>query len=91
MTAGTAVRESLALIRAAGATPAGVAVCLDRMERGSGALSAVQEFHAHYGIPVIAIATLDDLLEFLEGAPQHEEALRAIADYRQQYGVSTDV
>jgi orotate phosphoribosyltransferase len=88
MTAGTAVRESVAVIRAAGATPVGVAVCLDRMERGSGARSAVQEVREHYGIPVIAIATLDDLLGYLEGAPQHEEALRAIAAYRRQYGVS---
>jgi orotate phosphoribosyltransferase len=89
MTAGTAVRESVAVIRAAGATPAGVAVCLDRMERGSGALSAVQEVREHYGIPVIAIATLDDLIAYLEGTPQHEEALRAIAAYRRQYGVSS--
>jgi orotate phosphoribosyltransferase len=88
MTAGTAVRESVAAIRGAGATPVGVVVCLDRMERGSGALSAVQEVREHYGIPVIAIATLDDLLAYLEGAPQHEEALRAIAAYRRQYGVS---
>jgi orotate phosphoribosyltransferase len=88
MTAGTAVRESVAVIRAAGATPAGVAVCLDRMERGSGPLSAVQEVHEHYGIPVIAIATLDDLIGYLEGEPQYEEALRAIAAYRRQYGVS---
>jgi orotate phosphoribosyltransferase len=88
MTAGTAVRESVAMILAAGAQPAGVAVCLDRMERGAGALSAVQEVQAQHGIPVVAIATLDDLLEYLEGAPQHEEVLRAIAAYRRQYGVS---
>jgi len=88
MTAGTAVRESLAAIRDAGATPVGVVVCLDRMERGSGALSAVEEVREHYGIPVIAIATLDDLIGYLEGTPQHEEALRAIAAYRRQYGVS---
>jgi len=89
MTAGTAVRQSVAVIRAAGAAPAGVAVCLDRMERGAGELSAVQEVRQHYGIPVIAITTLDDLLEYLEGASQHEESLRAIAAYRRQYGVLT--
>jgi orotate phosphoribosyltransferase len=88
MTAGTAVRESVALIRAAGATPAGVAVCLDRMERGTGTLSAVQEVREQFGIPVVAVATLDDLLGYLEGEPQHEEVLRAIAAYRRQYGVS---
>jgi orotate phosphoribosyltransferase len=88
MTAGTAVRESVALIRAAGARPAGVAVCLDRMERGTGDLSAVQEVEHIYGMPVVTIANLDDLLGYLEGAPQYEENLRAIAAYRQQYGVS---
>ncbi len=89
MTAGTAVRESVAAIRAAGATPAGVVVCLDRMERGlTGARSAVQEVREQYAIPVVAIASLDDLLGYLEGEPRHEEVLRAIADYRRQYGVS---
>lgn len=88
MTAGTAVGESVALIQAAGAVPAGVAVCLDRMERGTGELSAVQEVERRHGIPVIAIATLDDLVAYLEDAPRHEESLRAIAAYRQQYGVS---
>jgi len=89
MTAGTAVNESVAIIRAAGAVPAGVAVCLDRMERGAGERSAVQEVQHTYGIPVIAIATLDDLIDYLQGAPRHEESLRAIAAYRRQYGVST--
>lgn len=87
MTAGTAVRESVAIIRAAGAQPAGVAVCLDRMERGAGRLSAVQEVQEQYGIPVVAIATLDDLVGYLEGEPRFEENLQAIAAYRQQYGV----
>jgi len=88
MTAGTAVRESVSIIQAAGAVPAGVAVCLDRMERGTGELSAVQEVERRHGIPVIAIATLDDLVGYLQGAPRHEESLRAIAAYREQYGVS---
>ena len=87
MTAGTAVRESVALIRAAGAQPVGVAVCLDRMERGMGNRSAVQEVEREFGMPVVAIANLDDLLGYLKGAPQYEENLRAIAAYRQQYGV----
>jgi orotate phosphoribosyltransferase len=88
MTAGTAVRESVALIRAARAQPAGVAVCLDRMERGTGDLSAVQEVERKYEMPVVAIANLDDLLGYLRSEPQYEENLRAIAAYRQQYGVS---
>jgi len=89
MTAGTAVGESLAIIRAAGAVPVGVAVSLDRMERGTGELSAVQELQRQHRIPVIAIATLDDLVAYLQDAPRHEESLRAIAAYRKQYGVST--
>jgi orotate phosphoribosyltransferase len=89
MTAGTAVGESVSIIRAAGAVPAGVAVSLDRMERGAGELSAVQEVQRQYRIPVIAIATLDDLVAYLQDAPRHEESLRAIAASRKQYGVST--
>jgi orotate phosphoribosyltransferase len=89
MTAGTAVRESVSIIQAAGAQPAGVVVSLDRMERGAAELSAVQEVQREHGIPVIAVATLDDLIEYLRSAPQYEESLRAIARYRQQYGVST--
>jgi orotate phosphoribosyltransferase len=91
MTAGTAVRESVSIIRAAGAVPAGLAVCLDRMERGTGELSAVQEVERDHRIPVIAIATLDDLVEYLQDAPRYEENLRAIAAYRRQYGVSSHV
>ncbi len=87
ISAGTSVRESVELIRAAGATPAGVLIALDRQERGQGALSAVQEVQRDYGIPVIAVAGLKDLMAFID---QHSEftAHRArVADYRQQYGV----
>ncbi len=89
MTAGTAVRESMDIIRAAGATPAGVAISLDRMERGIGELSAVQEVRREYGIPVIAIATLDDLLAYLEGSPSLAGHRDAVTAYRSTYGVST--
>jgi orotate phosphoribosyltransferase len=88
MTAGTAVRESVDIIRAAGATPVGVAICLDRMERGTGALSAVQEVNANFGIPVVAIANLDDLLQYLQDSPGYDESLEAITAYRQAYGVT---
>jgi orotate phosphoribosyltransferase len=88
MTAGTAARESAAIIRAAGAAPAGVVVCLDRMERGTGDLSAVQDVERNLALPVIAIATLDDLVSYLRSVPEHEDALRAIAAYRKQYGVA---
>src|SRR5262245_61708789 len=62
ITAGTSVRESVELIRAHGAEPAGVLIALDRMERGRGSASAVEEVRTTYGIPVVAIATLDDLM-----------------------------
>jgi orotate phosphoribosyltransferase len=87
MTAGTAVRESVAIIRAAGATPAAVAICLDRMERGTGTLSAVQEVRETYGIPVVAIANLDDLLAYLTDSPGYEARLESITAYRNAYGV----
>ena len=74
ITAGTAVRESIATIRAAGATPAGVVLALDRQERGIGKLSAVQEVQDAYGIPVINIITLDHLIEYLEAGDQSEDA-----------------
>ncbi|HET6552456.1 MAG TPA: orotate phosphoribosyltransferase [Dyella sp.] len=87
MTAGTAVRESLALIRAQGATPAGVLIALDRQERGQGALSAAQEVTAEFGVPVIAITSLGDVLAYAgERAELAAEHARLMA-YRQQYGV----
>ena len=87
ISAGTSVRESVQLIRAAGAEPAGVAIALDRMERGQGSLSAVQEVARDFGIPVIAIATLNDLLSFLADAPDLAENRTRVAAYREQYGV----
>jgi len=87
ITAGTAIRESLALIRDAGATPAGVLIALDREERGQGARSASQEVATEFGIPVVAIARLTELLTYTgeraELAP-HRARLEA---YRTQYGV----
>jgi orotate phosphoribosyltransferase len=78
LTAGTAVRESIGLIQAAGARPAGVVLALDRQERGQGPLSAVQEIQAAFGIPVIRIITLDHLIEYLEagGGSDELESLR---------------
>jgi orotate phosphoribosyltransferase len=87
ISAGTSVRESVELIRAAGATPCGVAIALDRMERGLGELSAVQEVSRDYGIPVIGIVNLDDLAQHLEGKPDWCDTLIAIQTYRDQYGV----
>ena len=87
ISAGTSVRESVELIRNQGATPAGVLIALDRMERGTGELSAVQEVSASYGIPVIAIANLADLLDFLNGNADLASHRPAVAAYREQYGV----
>ena len=88
ITAGTSVRQSVELIRAHGANPAGVLIALDRMERGQGERSAVQEVREMFGIPVVAIATLDDLMAFLADRPALKGHAGAIADYRAQYGVS---
>jgi orotate phosphoribosyltransferase len=87
ISAGTAVRESHGVIRAAGATPCGVAVGLDRMERGVSELSAVQEVEKVYNIPVISIATLDDLVNYLKREPGLARHLEAVDRYREQYGV----
>ena len=87
ISAGTSVRESVQLIRAAGATPCGVAIALDRMERGLGALSAVQEVEQQHGLPVISIVNLDDLMAYLADKPEWQATLTAIRAYRAQYGV----
>jgi orotate phosphoribosyltransferase len=87
ISAGTSVRESVELIRAAGATPCGVAIALDRMERGLGDLSAVQEVSRDYAIPVIGIVNLDDLVQYLHAKPEWHETLNAIRNYRDRYGV----
>ena len=88
MTAGTAVRESLAIIRAAGATPCGVLIALDREERGEGALSAAQEVSEREGIPVIAIARLTDVLAYTAGQASLSTHLAPLRAYRDRYGVA---
>ncbi len=87
ISAGTSVRESVELIRDAGATPAAVVIALDRQERGQGDLSAVQEVERNYGIPVISIASLTDLIDYLSGHPELESKLAAVRDYRARYGI----
>ena len=96
ISAGTSVRESVALIRAAGATPAAVLIALDRMERSGpdhalSARSAVQEVSERFKIPVVSIANLDDLFAYLSaqsGVATQGEARDAIAAYRTRYGVT---
>lgn len=89
ISAGTSVGESVEIIKAAGATPAGVLIALDRMERGSGEnrRSAVQEVQAGFGIPVVSVANLDDLIGYLQGSPDLARHLAAVTAYRAQYGV----
>jgi orotate phosphoribosyltransferase len=86
ISAGTSVRESVELIRRNGAQPAGVLIALDRMERGPGTTSAVQDVRDMYGIPVVSIATLDDVMTFVEGHPELAAAHSAITAYRERYG-----
>ena len=87
ISAGTSVRESIELIRAAGAEPCGVVIALDRMERGQAELSAVQEVRRNYDIPVVSIAGVDDLLGYLQGEPEMVQNLSAVQSYRDRYGV----
>ena len=86
ITAGTAVRESIALIRAQGAEVAGVLVALDRQERGTGERSATQELTQQQGIPVLAIATLADLLDYAAARPELAAERDRLAAYRAHYG-----
>jgi orotate phosphoribosyltransferase len=96
ISAGTSVRESVETIRAAGATPCAVLIALDRMERSGNdgelsAHSAVQEVSQSYGMPVVSIGNLADLLDYISGAgadaslAQYRDAVNA---YRQRYGVA---
>ena len=87
ISAGTSVRESVDLIRQHGATPCGVAIALDRQEKGLGELSAVQEVVQSNHIPVCAIANLDDLLQYVSNQQDMAQHLLNIKMYRQQYGV----
>jgi orotate phosphoribosyltransferase len=86
ITDGGAKRESIELIRAQGADLAGVLIAFDRMERGRGERSAVQELSQSFGIPVIAIASLEDLLAFLPTRPNLAQHVAALQAYRRQYG-----
>jgi len=92
ISAGTSVGESVSVIKAAGATPAGVVIALDRMECGSGPSkrSAVQEVEGSYGIPVISVASLDDLIAYLQGSPELAQHLTAVTQYRAHYGAKED-
>ncbi|MGE0116027.1 MAG: orotate phosphoribosyltransferase [Steroidobacteraceae bacterium] len=87
ITAGTAIRESVEIIRAAGATPAGIVLALDRQEKGQAVLSAVQEIEQQYGLPVASIIRLADLIEHLRASAGSQETLHAVQQYRDKYGI----
>ncbi len=86
ITAGTSVRESVELIRAAGATPAGVLIALDRCERGTGEQSATAEIAARFGLATVSIVTLHDLVDYLHADIDQAGFHQALADYRNRFG-----
>jgi orotate phosphoribosyltransferase len=93
ITAGTAVRESLDIIRGAGAEPVAVALALDRQERGQGALTAVQEVEKEHGLKCVSIVTLADLIETLSRPADGRvrisaEQLTSLRAYRERYGAA---
>ncbi len=88
ITAGTAVREAYDIITSNGASVAGLAISLDRQERGQGPLSAVQELKSSLGIPVVSIIRLDDLISTLEESRDYADFLGPVVDYRRRYGVA---
>jgi len=87
ITAGTATRDAIAAIRQAGGEPAGALIALDRQEKGTRDLSAVQEAKQSLGVEVTSIIRLDDLIAYLETAEDYVGNLEAVAEYRQRYGV----
>lgn len=87
ITAGTAIRESMDIIDAEGAQPAGVVIALDRQERGKGELSAIQEVEQNFGIPVVSIIKLENLIAYLEQQTGKEELLGKVQAYRSEYGI----
>ena len=87
ITAGTAIRESIDIIHAAGAKPAGVLIALDRQEKGKTELSAIQEVEKEYQLPVYAIISLTDLQGYLASTPNLAQYSDSVAEYRRKYGI----
>ncbi len=87
ISAGTSVRESIEIIRSSNAEPCGVIIALDRIERGKSQLSASQEVQRNFDIPVLSIATLQDLLDYLQNSEEMVQNLTAVQAYRDRYGV----
>ena len=91
ITAGTAVREVMTTIKGYRAQPAAVLIGLNRQERGQGDLSATQEVEQEFGIPVVSIIQLDDIVTYLEGEASQGDMLARVTAYRDQYGVSDSI
>lgn len=87
ITAGTAIREAADIVAQQGAEVGGVCICLDRQERGRGEQSAVQEVQSDFGVPVLSVAGLDEVIAFIKASQQDEGVLQAIEEYRTEYGV----
>jgi orotate phosphoribosyltransferase len=87
ITAGTAIRESMEIIKANGADLAGVLVAIDRQEKGKGELSAIQEVECDFGCSVVSIVSLSDLITYLEEQGDSQEHLEAVKAYRAEFGV----
>ena len=87
ITAGTAIREVMAMVEQAGAKAAGVVIGVDRKERGNGQSSAIQEVELQFEIPVVSIIDIDDILTYLEAKADMQELVEQIKEYRKEYGV----
>ena len=88
ISAGTSVRESIEVIEATGASPCGIVISLDRQERGTGAESAIQQIQRDFGLPVINLFCLDDLVEYLSQKPEMADNLSRVCKYREEYGAA---
>jgi orotate phosphoribosyltransferase len=87
ITAGTAIREVMQIIQDQGAQAAGVLIALNRQERGKGELSAIQEVERDYGMPVVSIVSLEQVLEYLAEDAELKQYLPAVQAYRAEYGI----
>ena len=88
ITAGTAIREVMDIVSGAGAEVAGVMVAVDRQERGTGALSAIQEVERDFGVPVVSIIDFGQIVQYVEESGRHAEHLDAIRAYRDEFGIA---
>ena len=88
ISAGTSVRESIEVIEATGALPCGIVISLDRQERGTGAESAIQQIQRDFGLPVINLFCLDDLVDYLSQKPEMANNLSRVCKYREEYGAA---